>query len=52
MFKITVEITEKTSETSTVTLKTQKDTGKSTEQEKKTASVVYNAIAEALQKLN
>lgn len=51
MFKITVEIAEKTSESSKVTLKTQKDTGKATEQEKKTATVVYNAIAETLQKL-
>ena len=52
MFKITVEITEKTKETSNVTLKSQKDTSKATQQEKQTATVVYNAIAETLNKLN
>ena len=52
MFKITVEITEKTKETSNVMLKSQKDTTKATQQEKQTATVVYNAIAEVLQKLN
>lgn len=52
MFKITVEITEKTNETSNVTLKSQKDISKATQQEKQTATVVYNAIAEVLQKLN
>lgn len=51
MFKITVEITEKTQETSNVTLKSQ-NISKATQQEKQTATVVYNAIAEALQKLN
>lgn len=51
MFKITVEIREKTNETSNVTLKS-KDTSKATQQEKQTATVVYNAIAEALEKLN
>lgn len=52
MFKITVKITEKTKDTSTVTLESQKDISKATQQEKQTATVVYNAIAEALQKLN
>jgi len=52
MFKITVEITEKTQDSSKVILKSQKDTSKATQQEKQTATVVYNAIAEALQKLN
>ena len=52
MLKLTIEITEKTEETSNVTLKTQKDLSKATKQEKATASVVYNTIAEALSKLN
>ena len=50
--KVRLEITEKTAETSNVMLKSQKDTSKATQQEKQTATVVYNAIAEALQKLN
>lgn len=51
MLKITVEIKEKDGDTSSVAVKVPKDVTKSTDNEKQTASVVYNAICEALGKL-
>ena len=51
MLKITLEIKDKNDETATVTLKTQKDLSKATETEKRTASVVYNAVADTLKNL-
>lgn len=53
MLKISVEIKEKDGEASSVTVKVPKDASnsKATDNEKQTASVVYNAICEALGKL-
>lgn len=52
MLKITVEIKEKDGDASSVTVKVPKDVTKATDNEKQTASAVYNAICEALSKLN
>lgn len=51
MLKITVEIKEKDGDASSVSVKVPKDVTKSTDNEKQTASVVYNAICEALGKI-
>ena len=51
MLKISVEIKEKDGEVSNVTVKVPKDVSKATDNEKQSASVVYNAICEALGKL-
>lgn len=52
MLKLTVEIKEKDNDTSSVTVKVPKDVTKATDNEKQTASAVYNAICDALGKLN
>ena len=51
MLKISVEIKEKDGDASSVIVKVPKDVSKATDNEKQTASVVYNAICEALGKL-
>lgn len=51
MLKISVEIKEKDGEASNVTVKVPKDISKATDNEKQTATVVYNAICETLANL-
>ena len=51
MLKISVEIKEKDGEASNVTVKVPKDVSKATDNEKQTATVVYNAICETLANL-
>lgn len=52
MLKVIIEIKEKDAESSSVTLKGVVPTKTSTECEKNTATVIYNAVADVLKNLN